>query len=212
MHKLQRPIPPQCLNHFSHGLNNWGDVLPLQKTEIWNALDEMQQKRCAYCEIEIKTDREHSNAHIEHFRQCARYPQGTFKWANLFGSCNRDDSCGKYKDRLPAYEHQDLIKMDIEDPEKFFMFLADGSVVPAKGLTPQDEHRAKETIRIFNINGSLRQIRETTVKGYLQTAEELAQMAVEFDEEDWLPLLKEELDTIETLPFATAIKHVLMPK
>lgn len=211
MHKLQRSITPQCLSQFSHGINNWGEVLPHQKTEIWQALDKMQQKRCAYCEIEIKTDRDYNNAHIEHFRQRSRYPQGTFQWANLFGSCNREDSCGKYKDRLPAYNHLDLIKMDVEDPEHFFMFLADGNAVPVKNLTLQDKNRAEETIRIFNINGSLRQIRETTVKGYLQTAEEFVKMAVEFEEEDWLPLLKKELDTIKTLPFATAIKHVLLP-
>jgi len=129
----------------------------------------------------------------------------------LFGSCNRSDSCGKYKDRLPEYNHTDLIKVDEDDPEEYLEFLPDGNVVPAKDLNPQQKHRAKETIRIFNLNGSLRQIRKTAVIGYLQTAEELASYAVEFDEADWSPLLKEELEQIKNLPFTTAIKHVLLP-
>lgn len=213
MHKLIRPIPPVCLSRYQHGRDNWRSMSPEHKGEIWLKLDEMQQKRCAYCEALIKTDKENSNSHIEHFRQRDRYHQGTFLWGNLFGSCNRMNSCGKYKDDLPAYNHQDLIKMDTEDPEHFLDFLPDGNVAPIKGLTPAEKNRAVETIRIFNLNGSLRQIRETAVKGYMQTAEEFAAYAEdpEFDEADWLPLLQEELDQIKDLPFTTAIKHVLLP-
>ncbi|MDM8547202.1 retron Ec78 anti-phage system effector HNH endonuclease PtuB [Candidatus Venteria ishoeyi] len=209
MHKLDRPRSPTCLGQYQHGRDNWGSVSHDHKSDIWLKLDEMQQHRCAYCEAEIKTDR--ANSHIEHLRQRCSYPQGTFLWRNIFGSCNRQDSCGKYKDALPPYNYQDLIKMDEEDPERFLEFLPDGSITPAKGLNPNDKHRAQETIRIFHLNGSLRQIRETAVKGYLQTAEELASLAAEFDEADWLPLLQDELDSIKNLPFSTAIKHVLLP-
>tara|TARA_B100000408_G_scaffold99292_1_gene76723 strand:- start:8383 stop:9021 length:639 start_codon:yes stop_codon:yes gene_type:complete len=211
MHKLNRPTPPACLSQYQHGQHNWKAVTPQHKSEIWQKLDEMQQQRCAYCECVIKTDRENSNSHIEHFRQRRSYPQGTFLWSNVFGSCNSQDSCGKYKDDLPPYNHQDLIKMDTEDPERFLEFLIDGNVVPVKGLSPSNKHRAEETIRIFNLNGPLRQIRETAIKGYIQTAEELVLYAAEFDEEDWLPLLQAELDAIKDLPFTTAIKHTLLP-
>lgn len=212
MHKLTRPIPPACLSQYQYCRDNWGNLIANGHIgEIWLKLDEMQQQRCAYCECAIKTYRENSNSHIEHFRQRRSYPQGTFLWGNVFGSCNRQDSCGKHKDDLPPYNHLDLIKMDVEDPETFLDFLADGNVVPAKGLNPGDKHRAEETIRIFNLNGSLRQIRETAIKGYIQTAEELASYAEEFDEADWLPLLQEELDSIKDLPFTTAIKHTLLP-
>ena len=210
MHKLNRPIQPRGLGQFAHGRNVWGDVLPVNKTEIWQSIDAMQQKRCAYCEIDIQTDRAKRNAHIEHFRQRSNYPQGTFQWANIFGSCNRQDSCGKHKDGLPAYDHQDLIKMDAENPEQFLKFSPDGNVIPAKGLTHQEEHRAKETIRIFNLNGALRQIRKNAVKGYIQTAEELASYAEEFEESDWRPLLEDELEKTASMPFATAIRHVLL--
>ncbi len=213
MHKLVRPIPPLCLSQYQYGRDNWSNVLPEHKSEIWLKLDEMQKHRCAYCEAAIQTERENSNSHIEHFRQRkpSCFPQGTFLWSNLFGSCNRQDSCGKHKDHLPPYNHQDLIKMDVEDPEHFLEFLVDGNVVPAKGLNQNEKHRAEETIRIFNLNGALRQIRETAVKGYMQTAEEFATYAEEFDEAEWLPLLQAELEQIKSLPFATAIKHALLP-
>ena len=143
------------------------------------------------------------------FRQRSRYPQGTFAWNNLFGSCNRDDSCGRHKDQCGSYQHQDLIKPDAEDPEHFLVFLPDGSVHPRATLTPDEKRRAEETIRILNLNGVLRQIRQTEVIGYIQTAEEFAAMAQNFPEEDWLPLLQEELSNIANLPYATAIRHVL---
>lgn len=213
MHKLDRPTqPPACLNKYQHGQDNWVSVTSDDKGEIWAKLDEMQQNLCAYCEAEIKT--EIRNSHIEHFRQrrAHSYPQGTFLWSNMFGSCNRTDCCGKHKDGLPHYAHEDLIKMDDEDPEEFLEFLPDGNIVPIKGLSFTDNHRAEETIRIFNLNGALRQIRETEIVGYLQTAEELAKYAEEFDETEWLPLLQDELRKIKLLPFSTAIKHLILPK
>lgn len=210
MHKLTRPAAPTCLNQFHHGQNNWDDVDYQHKNEIWLRLDQMQQNRCAYCETHINTEPDNRAAHIEHFRQRNRYPQGTFLWSNLFGSCNRQDSCGTHKDNLPPYEYQDLIKMDVEDPEKFLRFLPDGNVVTVEGLSPNEKRRAEETIRIFNLNGPLRHIRKVAVMGYLQIVEEIAVFAEECDEEDWLPLLlKEELDKVQNLPFATAIKHTL---
>jgi hypothetical protein len=47
------------------------------------------------------------------------------------------------------------------------------------------------------------------VSGYIQTAETFAEIAKEYDEKEWLPLLQEEIQKISHLPFATAIKHVL---
>ena len=73
----------------------------------------------------------------------------------------------------------------------------------------EQRHRAEETIRIFNLNGSLRQIRETYVMGYRHTAEEFLALADEFDEDDWRPLLEQELKAIAGQAFETAIRHVL---
>lgn len=174
----------------------------------------MQQKCCAYCEGTLQDKKGDRKAHIEHLRQRDRYPQGTFQWDNLFGSCNRQNSCGSHKDKLPPYNHVDIIKMDVEDPERFFLFISDGTIVIRSELSEQDKYRAQETLHVFNldsVNGPLRRIREIAIKGYLQTAEELLEIATEFDEDDWYPLLQEELNRTKYLPFSTAIKHTLIP-
>lgn len=208
MHKLQRdPNPPACLKRYRHGIDKWemGSPTPTERGEIWEKLNAMQSNRCAYCEAAIDAE----NRHIEHFRQRSKHPQGTFNWSNLFGSCDRQDTCGKHKDACGPYQHTDLIKPDIDDPDDFLAFTPNGSVNPRVNLSVEDHKRATESIRIFNLNGALRQIRFSEVIGYVQTAETFAAMAIHFDSSEWLPMLEEELTTTALLPFSTAIRHVL---
>lgn len=205
MHKLTRGLAPACLAGFNHGANNWADVTTAQKQEIWQFLESMQGSYCAYCEAVITAD----NRHIEHFVQKGRDPTQTFAWSNLFGSCNREDSCGKHKDgKGRPYVDADLIKPDAEDPEHCLVFDAHGSVQPRTGLSTDAAHRAAETVRIFNLNGVLKAIRRSHVAGYVQTAEEIAQF---FDLDPALgqQALMEELAATAHLPFSTAIRHVL---
>lgn len=213
MHMLHRGNAPDCLAKYRYGRDRWSDDIPTlgEKTDqIWPALDAMQGSRCAYCEAKIGDD----NRHIEHFRQRSRYPQGTFKWTNLFGSCNRKESCGNHKDSCGPYNHEDLIKADEEDPEHFFLFVSDGTIQVRPTLNRQEAHRAAETLRVLNldpVHGSLRHMRKRAIAGYLQTAEEIRQWAEIFPQEDWLPFFEEEIARTAELPFATAIKHVLIP-
>lgn len=211
MHKLTRPPAPACLAKFRHGRDNWDGVTTEDKKQIWRQLELMQLDRCAYCEDKLSKSRSSKNAHIEHLRQRNRFPQGTFEWANIFGSCNRRTSCGRHKDKQPRYNHHGIVKMDSEDPDSFFVFLPNGTVHPKANLTQREQTRASETIRLFNLNGPLRKVREIEIKGYLQNAEYLAEIAGEYDESEWLPILEEELAKIEELPFVTAIKHILLP-
>lgn len=212
MHKLYRAeASPECLSRFRHGLNHWREVLAADREAIWVKLDDMQQGRCAYCEASFPQKNGHYVAHIEHFQQQSRFPQGTFDWLNLFGSCDRQDSCGKHKDQCGTYNPVDLIKPDVEDPEVFFVFVVDGSIAIRQGLSEEQQHRAKETLRIFNLDakyGALRQMRESMVSGYKQTAEELWALAIEYPDE-YPEFLQQELDAVANLPFVTAIKHIL---
>jgi len=210
MHKLSKGQAPSCLSKFHHGQNNWDDVTTEDKVEIWEKITDMQGTRCAYCESELQKN----NKHIEHFRQknSSIYPQGTFKWDNLFGSCNRTESCGKHKDSCGPYNYINLIKPDIEDPEYFFQFISDGTIAIRSSLLPQEKSRAKETLRIFNLDaerGALRQMRKNMVTGYIQTAETLLEIFDEFGEDEYHFCLKQELDAIKGVPFITAIKHVI---
>jgi len=208
MHRLHRdPVPPAGLGHYRHGLHAWSNTCPTQpeRAGIWDKLLVMQGDRCAYCEGPL----DETNRHIEHFRQRDRYPQGTFDWQNLFGSCNRPGACGDHKDKSGAYPHQDLIKPDVEDPESFLVFTPHGAIRPRANLPPHDQYRANETIRILGLDGALNQIRRAEVAGYIQTTETFAEMAEIFSEDEWLPLLQEEIQNTAHLPFATAIRHVL---
>lgn len=164
----------------------------------------MQHGRCAYCEADLSNAR-----HIEHFRQRHSYPQGTFEWNNLFGSCDRADSCGRHKDHCGAYNHTELIKPDVADPEHFLVFAATGTVHARASLADPARRKAEETIRVMNLNGTLKQIRRTLLLQYLETAETFAAMASEHGDAAVLPMLEEELRNISLLPFATAIKHLL---
>ncbi|WP_412071382.1 retron system putative HNH endonuclease [Pseudomonas sp. FEN] len=166
----------------------------------------MQGPRCAYCEGPMVE----GNRHIEHFRQRRSYPQGTFDWSNLFGSCDRAGTCGKAKDHCGAYPPEILIKPDIEDPDAFLVFTPSGTVEPRAGLSAGDHLRASETIRILALDGALNEIRRAELCGYLQTMEYFVEYAEAFpDDEGWVQELEREVHDTAHLPFATAIRHVL---
>lgn len=209
MHKLRRGAAPACLSHYQHGRDNWGAVCRDDKAEIWQALEVMQSQRCAYCEAAIAE----GNRHIEHFVQKGRDPRVTFKWDNLFGSCNREDSCGKYKDhRAGAYNPADLLKPDAVDPDHYLVFVADGTIQLRAGLNDADRQRASETLRVFNLDaqhGALRHMRQRETAGYVPIAEELWALFDELSEDEWQQLLDDELAATAHLPFVSAIRHTL---
>lgn len=209
MHKLDRSCAPACLARFKHGRDNWSAVSKQDKAEIWAALEAMQGPRCAYCEAGITPD----SRHIEHFVQKDRRPALTFAWDNLFGSCNREDSCGKHKDRLPPYDAAALIKPYLDDPDDYFVFTSLGTIAVRSGLSPAQQRRAEETLRVFNLDaehGALRYQRQQAAVGYVQDAEFFAEMALLLPEADWLPALQKVLSDVSELPFATTIRHVLI--
>lgn len=209
MHKLQRGAAPACLSHYQHGRDNWGAVSRDDKVEIWLALEAMQSQRCAYCEAAIAE----GNRHIEHFVQKGRDPRVTFQWGNLFGSCNREDTCGKYKDHCAgAYNPADLLKPDVDDPDHYFVFVADGTIQLRAGLNDADRQRASETLRVFNLDaqhGALRHMRQRETAGYVPIAEELWALLDEFSEDEWQQLLDDELAATAHLPFVSAIRQTL---
>ncbi|MGO2452623.1 retron Ec78 anti-phage system effector HNH endonuclease PtuB [Pseudomonas taetrolens] len=207
-HLDRQDDPPSGLRRYRHGQDAWSATCPTQEERraIWLELDLMQGSRCAYCEGPMGE----GNRHIEHFRQRRSYPQGTFDWSNLFGSCNRAGTCGKAKDQCGTYPPGMLIKPDIEDPDAFLVFTPGGTVEPRAGLSVGDHLRASETIRILALDGALNQIRRAELCGYIQTMEYFVEYAEAFpDEEDWVEELEREVRETAHLPYATAIRHVL---
>lgn len=207
MHKLQRLIAPPCLAQYSYKTHKWKDVSDTDKAAIRQSLYAMQQHRCAYCEKSLPKDKA---CHIEHFRQRSCHPQGTFTWDNLYLSCNTTNTCGKYKDQQ-SYHWQDLIDPCTDDPDDYLRFYSDGSIRPRKNLLPSEQKRAKETIRVFNLNEqALQATRKSELQGWLQIAEELLQWQ-EISEDDYQTELNQYLQDISDKPFITAIRHLLLP-
>ena len=210
MHKLERGIAPAGL-HYQPNHHKWGEGVPTpdEYTSIWAALGTMQEGRCAYCEAILKDDAKH----IEHFgaRHDDYYPQGEFKWANLFGSCNCLDSCGKHKDgKGRPHTWGELIKPDVDDPDHFFIFDIDGGIAVRDGLSMHDLKRATETLRVFNLSNNVRLCgaRASVLRPYKAMIEDFRSLWLEMPdevEEQIRGLLHE----AASRPFITWIRHLL---
>lgn len=221
MHKLDRnnTNAPSCLSDYDHKIHTWDDFGGECKKQLRAALVQMQGipgvttadaseygVRCAYCEDVI-----HHAGHIEHFRRknSNHFPELTFDWSNLFLACGSNDHCGHYKDRprADAYNPDDLIKPDIEDPEEYLYFHSSGEIRPRAGLDANKVHRASETIRVFGFdNRTLMGNRSRAVQPYKKMLEDIA---------DWEPELiteyiQEEIEKTQWHAFSTTIKHFLV--
>jgi uncharacterized protein (TIGR02646 family) len=207
MQRLERAgIPtPACLANFQHPAQNWDDVAGQDKIEIRACLEQMQGRRCAYCEGPIDA----LGQHIEHFRRRAHYPQLTFAWENLYWSCYQDDSCGRYKDlRADPFDYADLIDPCLDNPDQFFLFRSDGTITVRPGLSAADRRKADETLRVFNLNprwGRLRYMRKAAIAPYVR----LAGDGLEFSADELRELFVDELREASSQPFFTAIRHAL---
>jgi uncharacterized protein (TIGR02646 family) len=80
MRRLDRSAvaAPACLAGYSHATHCWDDVTTGDKQQVRVDLEQMQGRRCAYCEGDIDT----LGQHIEDFRRKRRFPQLTFAWNN----------------------------------------------------------------------------------------------------------------------------------
>jgi uncharacterized protein (TIGR02646 family) len=211
MRKLDRIAcaAPPCLGCYRHGAHSWNDVTPEHKAEIRLRLEAMQGRRCAYCEGDIDS----LGQHIEHFRRRGdpAYRHLTFDWSNLFWSCYQEDSCGRFKDnRAGAFNVSDLIDPCADDPDAFFIFQADGTISIRHGLSAADQNRAKETLRVFSLDaewGRLRAMRKIALSGYIDDAN--AAFNAGWSPDEIRDYFAAELEIARSLPFCTAIRHVL---
>lgn len=207
MRRLDRAAlaTPLCLAQYAHPAQRWDDVTSAHKQEIRATLEQLQGRRCAYCEGDLDS----LGQHIEHFRRKRCWPQLTFSWDNLYWSCGQTDSCGHHKDHGAGhYDIADLIVPCVDDPDIYFRFRSDGTIGIRPGLSAADQRRAEETLRVFNLNpqwGRLRNMRRAAVSGYLW----MVDAGAEFTTEEWREFFAEELHDAETRPFPTAVRHVL---
>jgi uncharacterized protein (TIGR02646 family) len=198
---------PACLTAYQHDAHSWSDVLPDHRAEIRTHLETMQGRRCAYCEGDIDV----LGQQIEHFRRQNAHPALTFDWTNLYWSCNQIDSCGHFKDQgAGAYNVADLIDPCSDDPDSFFVFRSNGTISSRQGLSANDAHRARETVRVFSLDadwGRLRAMHKAAVSGYVNDANEAFEAGLSPD--DIRTYFADILEYAKSLPFYTAIRHVL---
>lgn len=215
MHKLNRGSieAPECLANYNHQMNTWSGLEASCKQQVREALKEMQGPSeynllCAYCENAI-----YHGGHIEHFLRKHKdyFPELMFEWSNLFLSCDEQGHCGHYKDRRGSepYNPDELIKPDVDDPDTYLYFHSSGEVMARTCISPNDESKASETIRVFGLNNpALIGKRSNALRTYkARVLDDLQEFSTD------LEFLKEyiqgEVDASEGQPFATVIKHFL---
>jgi uncharacterized protein (TIGR02646 family) len=219
MKYLQRPLPaPSQLAGLDYLVHKWSSSKPNSngRKAIWKKLTKMQGGFCCYCESNAVK----GNGHIEHFFHKgegadgnAPYQHLTFDWSNLFGCCGLETSstCGHYKDRQgntgPGdYAPEHLIKPDVDNPGHFFEFLDTGVINVRAGLTPDDDSRAKETLRVLNL-GALNGVRKRNIDIFKKEVDVLYQLGLEDQ------ILRSEIDKIKQKikksEFQTAILNAL---
>jgi uncharacterized protein (TIGR02646 family) len=212
MHRLNRNTvtPPTCLIPTTPP-RRFSDLRGSEKGEVRGALLALQKGLCAYCER--RTGLAHDDGHVEHFRNQAGHERLETDWNNLFWSCNDEKTCGKHKDKCdrPApspkrsFIPADIIKPCSDDPEHFMMFVSDGTITPRTGLSADEERRYSETLRVFQLADSpfLRESRKDAVKPYIGALDALREAGAEILRN----YITSELATLDSVPFATAIRH-----
>lgn len=199
---------PDCLSRFDHTGDTWATVTRADKEEIRRQLGILQNNNCAYCECDIR--KESSTPHIEHFEQRSRVPGKTFRWDNLFWSCSHKECCGKHKDRVVRTYKQPgvVLKPDHDHPRHYLYFGSNGEVGPRKGLNASDEHRARETIRVFALDdGRLVEMRKAYCAGPRGILEEALQAGL--TPEEMAEYLQENLSFYANQPFSSAALDTL---
>lgn len=164
MRAFVRGQEPEGLVKARREKKSWDDLNKTErgrkvKEDVRNALLAAQRGFCAYCETRLLSKRGEFEGHVEHLDRRADSPERSCEWNNLFLSCSRADSCGKYKDNPKnkiRFWREDIVDPSREDPQEFFEYSElDGAILARKGI-PENERRARETIRVFNLANSQR--------------------------------------------------------
>ncbi len=214
MKRLHRGVAPEVLTHYKHGQHNWEDVTPTDKAAIRDAIREMQCGLCAYCEGSLDA----LDQHVEHRCRKRRHPGRTFEWTNLFGSCDRKDSCGHFKDSgaAPHYECHVLLDPCVDDPDDYLIIRQSGRVVPCPALSDAARHRAQTTIDVLNLNldhdhggRSLCAERARRLQFYLQREPDLLGALASFSVDEAEAIIVDEIAATAHEPFSTIIRHFL---
>ena len=211
MHRLTRPYPePEALSQAREkGVSRWDDLSPEDRAQVREALLQMQNNRCAYCESTISDVLENNQrGNIEHLlrKASAFFPELMFEWNNLFYSCPNEDTCGHNKDKTVKNKGQNMLLIHPcnDNPEDFFVFESNGRIAVKSNLNEFQRKRAEFTIEAFNLNDSeLVEARKNTQLQYVGWLEN--SQIPEDHLQELVTCCLQELPS--DVPFITAIRH-----
>ncbi len=189
MHKFERGEEPEGLKKARKQRRSWDEFAKTSaRGELAKCLYERQDRRCAYCDMSIKTL---EDGHIEHLERRSDAPNRALDWENLFFSCRRQDSCGIYKDAKfkEPVDSRRIVDPSKEDPLEFFTYTETGEMIADK----RDDEKAETTIKVFNLNAQrLKNARSRAyrnaiifLKNYDNLGENPSEEAVEEFLDDW---------------------------
>jgi uncharacterized protein (TIGR02646 family) len=139
------------------------------KARVLDYLLEEQYGLCCYSEI--RPDQVGVGFHIEHVENKSQHPQRTFDYSNLAASALDSETdlkafkaqaAEKFGGHAPGkskgVDTARFVSCHQPDSPRYFAYLSDGRVVPADGLSQQDDDRAQYTIELLNLNSPYLQV------------------------------------------------------
>ena len=162
MRKIDKGEPMMEFVQFvrTHHPCQWEETTGVSRVWREYMLEHEQRRLSGYTELFLPVlDR----THIDHFKKRELFEDLVFNWNNLLVD-SKDDSFGaRYKDSHihGTQDNERLINPIEEDAVRFFQYDPTGKIVPANGLTHEEQQRAQYTIDMFNLNeGSLKERRK----------------------------------------------------
>lgn len=141
----RQPEPEELRTYRrKHPGSGWDDpafasVRPLVRQQLHRE----QEGLCVYCEGYL----DEQDGHIEHIKTRSAHPRLMFVYDNLAHSCNDPNHCG---------HHRKSQALPIEPRlgcNRFFVLMAlDGKLIPALGLTEEEQQQASATLTILGLN------------------------------------------------------------
>ena len=154
MRKLDKGEPVQQFTDFIRRTHpeRWEDAK--DESQVWrkHIIEHEQSGLSGYTETPLHLEK----SHIDHFKKQSLYPQLVFEWNNYVVD-GKDDTYGaRFKDNSirNRADNEKLINPVVEEAQRFFKYELSGKIVPAEGLSEEDNERAEFTINTFNLNES----------------------------------------------------------
>jgi uncharacterized protein (TIGR02646 family) len=151
--------PPRTADEATSRWRGFGG----HKQAVKDALLDEQYHLCCYSEL--RADQEGLGYHIEHVENKSQNPQRTFEYGNLAASAlasTNDLQVFKaqihevFGGHAPGKQHAcdmaRFVSCHQVDCRRFFAYVSDGRVMPAKDLDAQEQDRAQYTIDTLNLN------------------------------------------------------------